>query len=253
MSEESSKYKPIRQIQIADRRYELLCLPCSVCGKDYYEIFRWTSCNLSRYRMPDDFDPNDFETFVDNIDGLLLETAPELFEKFWECLDSINSPNGIDADFSFAFRLIEYGRQKTSALKKLGYLDAITMPSQPTKPDQSAVRLAFELGYAVSQHQIMANFENYFDDGYAMSEWRESGLPKAREERLRQGARTRAAIAKAAERLYTEDHSLIRNDLETARRILKLDIPELQKGNGLQIGIDAITRHLRAIRQAHNH
>jgi hypothetical protein len=38
----------------------------------------------------------------------------------------MNSKDGIDADYSFSFKLIEYGRQKCSALQKLGYLDVLT-------------------------------------------------------------------------------------------------------------------------------
>jgi hypothetical protein len=43
---------------------------------------------------------------------------------------------------------------------------------------------------------------------------------------------------------------LIRNDSETARKILALKLPELQKGNGVQLGFDAITWHLRQVRAA---
>ena len=43
---------------------------------------------------------------------------------------------------------------------------------------------------------------------------------------------------------------LIRNDSETARKILALKLPELQKGNGVQLGFEAITWHLRQARAA---
>ena len=82
-----------------------------------------------------------------------------------------------------------------------------------------------------------------------MSEWRDAGLPKARQERLRQGARTRSEIIRAAERLYANNPLLIRNDLETARQILEMRLPALQKGNGQQLGLDSITRHLRQARR----
>jgi hypothetical protein len=96
---------------------------------------------------------------------------------------------------------------------------------------------------------MMVSYEDYVHDGIAMSEWRNAGLPKARQERLRQGARTRAEILKAAERLYGEDPMLVRNDSETARRIIKLRVPGLQKCNYQRLGIDAITRHLREVRR----
>jgi hypothetical protein len=72
---------------------------------------------------------------------------------------------------------------------------------------------------------------------------------KAREERLRQGAKTRTEIVGAAKRLYQSDPNLIRNDTETARRILELRLPALQRGANQQVSIDAITRHLRASRR----
>jgi hypothetical protein len=53
----------------------------------------------------------------------------------------------------------------------------------------------------------------------------------------------------AAKRLYAEKPSLIRNDSETAREILKLNLPAMQKGRGQQLSVDAITRHLRATRK----
>ena len=75
------------------------------------------------------------------------------------------------------------------------------------------------------------------------------GLPKAREERLRQGAKTRAEIVTAAKQLYRSDPLLARNDTETARRILQMRLPALRRGNNQQVSIDAITRHLRASRR----
>ena len=119
------------------------------------------------------------------------------------------------------------------------------------KEIEKALRLAFEFGAAVAEHKTMTCYEDYMWDGIAMSEWRESGLPKAREERLRQGVRTRNAIAAAAKTLFKQSPELIRNDSETARAILKMRLPELQKGNGTQLGLDAVTKHLRALRKAH--
>jgi hypothetical protein len=45
----------------------------------------------------------------------------------------------------------------------------------------------FELGMAAAEYDVMEHYEEYMFDGIAMSEWRESGLPKARAQRLRQG------------------------------------------------------------------
>jgi hypothetical protein len=38
---------------------------------------------------------------------------------------------------------------------------------------------------ASAEYDVMEHYEEYMFDGIAMSEWRESGLPKARAERLR--------------------------------------------------------------------
>jgi hypothetical protein len=110
------------------------------------------------------------------------------------------------------------------------------------------VRLAFELGFAAAEHRLMTYYEDYLHDGIAMSEWRSAGLPRARQERLRQGARTRQEVLSAAKRLYENDPSLVRNDSETARRILSMRLPALQKGANQQLSLDAVTRHLRASR-----
>jgi hypothetical protein len=95
----------------------------------------------------------------------------------------------------------------------------------------------------------MTAYEDYLHDGVAMSEWRNTGLPRARQEGLRQGARTRQEVLSAATRLYESDASLVRNDSETARRILAMRLPALQKGPNQQLSIDAVTRHLRAGRR----
>ena len=77
-----------------------------------------------------------------------------------------------------------------------------------------------------------------------MSEWRESGLPKARAKRLRQGSGACNAILEAGKEPALNRHP------ETARKILALKLPELQKGNGVQLGFEAITWHLRQARAA---
>jgi hypothetical protein len=82
-----------------------------------------------------------------------------------------------------------------------------------------------------------------------MEEWRTAGLPKAREERLRQGAKSRAEVVTAAKQLYRSDPLLVRNDTETARRILEMRLPALRRGNNRQMSLDAVTRHLRAARR----
>ena len=69
---------------------------------------------------------------------------------------------------------------------------------------------AFELGFAAAYHRMIINYEDYVYDGMAMKEWRTAGLPKAREERLRQGAKTRAEVVSAAKSLYRSNPLLVR-------------------------------------------
>jgi hypothetical protein len=240
--------EPLLSMTIEDRAYELRERRCEKCETLHLEVWRWCGLSFSRYFMPDDFDPKNFQTFVDHIDDMLLMRACDVFGDFFQDLAKVHSPAGMVADGSFSFRLLEYARHRCATLKKQNLLDAITSEDSPGTDVEKAVRAAFELGMATAEHRLIAVYEDYVYDGMALEDWRESGLPKARAERLRQGARTRGAIVKAAKRVYALNRDLIRNDVEAARRILKLDLPELQKGHGMQIGIDAVTRHLRAAR-----
>jgi hypothetical protein len=248
---EVDNYEPVRNLQIADSRYELLLRGrCSCCDRDIYEIWRWSGAIFSRYRMPQGFDVKDFEQFVRDLDQQLLQPAHAMLADFKVELERVNSPEkGIEADFSFSFRLIEYARQRAISLERLGFLDTLQCDTIPNQSDQMAVRAAFEFGYSAALHSMIVNYEDYIHDGIAMSRWRCAGLPKAQRERLRQGQKSRAEILQAARRLYEDDPTLVRNDSETARRIIKLRLPGLQKGNNQQLGLDAITRHLRAARR----
>jgi hypothetical protein len=160
-------------------------------------------------------------------------------------LVEVNSKLGIEADNSFAFRLLEYGRHRLAELSELGALDVLLTKDAPKNDQERALRLAFELGSAAAEYRIMRAYEPYMVKGIAVAEWREDGLPKARAERLRQGERSRSAILKAARELYAKRPELMRNDTETAREILRLNLPALQKGQGHQLGLDSITKYLR--------
>jgi hypothetical protein len=239
----------IKSIKKVDRIYDLYQRQCSECNGVHYEVWRSSGASYSRYKLPLYFTYDDFEEFVETLDARLLQTSAELLAEFHTRISKINSPSGIEADWSFAFRLAEYARQRALTLQKLGMFDTLFDEETPSEPQEQAIRAAFELGMAAAEYQVMDNYEEYMVDGIAMSEWRESGLPKARAERLRQGIRSRNAILEAARALYAKEPALIRNDSETARRILALKLPELQRGNGVQIGFDAITRHLREARK----
>lgn len=250
MSEkELTGYELLKERKIGDRRYELASRgKCSCCGNDVLEIWRWSGASVSRYRLGH-FDPEAFEDFVETLDDQFLQTSDKVLPEFYRKLQEKNSPEGIEADFSYEFRLLEYGRQRALALQKLDYLKVLLSDKKPRRKDRQAARLGFELGFATAEHRLMSIYEDYIHDGVAMAEWRHAGLPLAREERLRQGARTRTEILAAAKKLYAVDPTLIRNDSETARRILQLRLPALHKGPNQQLSVDAITRHLRAARR----
>lgn len=214
-----------------------------------HEIWRWSGASFARYRMPQHFDQEQFDEYVESLDEQFLQSSADILEDFHRELQKVNSPEGIDADYSYEFRLIEYGRQRASSLEKLGYLEVLTSTDPVNRNDEVAVRLAFEIGFAAAEHRLMTAYEDYLQDGIAMSEWRSAGLPRARQERLRQGARTRQEVLKAAKLLYENDPLLVRNDSETARRILAMRLPALRKSDTQQLSLDAVTRHLRAGRR----
>ncbi len=242
-------YEPIRELRIEDRQYDLMSRACSNCGTEHFEIWRWSGASFARYKMPSNFSVDDFEQFVGPLDEQLLESARDMLEGFRDKLDEVNSSTGVEADLSFSFRLLEYARLRIALLNKMGVLDALDGVEPPHDATSIAMRAAFELGCAVAEHRLMVNYEDYVHDGVAMSEWRDSGLPKARQERIRQGAKTRAAVLSAAKQLHEKHPELARNDSETARQIIRLRLPDLQKGGNSQVGLDAITRHLRDARR----
>ena len=245
-----SEGQPLKELSVGDRRYELHSRgTCSCCGQEMFEIWRWAGALFSRFVLVNDFDADVFDDYVQQLDEQFLESSAEILSYFNNEICKINSEEGIKDDGSYAFRLAEYGRQRVIALQQLKSFDVLLSRDKPADNQGKAVMAAFELGFAAALHRMMINYEDYVWDGIAMEEWRTAGLPKAREERLRQGAKTRAEIVSAAKRLYRSDPILVRNDTETARRILDMRLPALQRGNNQQVGIDAITRHLRASRR----
>jgi hypothetical protein len=206
--------KVVKTVDIDDREYNLLARKCTKCSEDHFEVWRWSGTSYSRYVMPPEFKEDDFEDFIKLVDEQLLMAASELIREFAQAISRINSPSGIKADNSFAFRLLEYGRLRASALQKQGLLEAITSDKEKLNSQEQAVRTAFELGVAAAEHRIMHVFEDYIHDGISIAEWRDEGLPRARAERLRQGKRTRKAILNAAKSLYEKNPELVRNDSE---------------------------------------
>ena len=246
MSETSDELKTL---QIQDRHYTLYSRPCKECGEPVLMIVRWAGASFSRYLLPHHADADDFEALAHSMDESLLNQSSDLIRDFHSLLQEVNGPVGMHIDGSFASRLLEYGRQRLIKLQQLGFLNVLISTEAPKTRPQEAVRAAFELGMAAAEHRLIDAYEDYLYDGMAMSEWREEGLPKARAERLRQGERSRTAILNAAKTLYAKDPTFTRNDMNTARAIQRLHLPELQKGCGQQLGLDAITKHLREARK----
>ena len=239
----------LKTLQIQDRHYTLHSYPCKNCGEPVLSIVRISGASFSRYFLPHDADENDFEFFVQSMDETLLDQSLDLLREFHIKLQEVNSELGMHIDGSFASRLLEYGRQRILKLQRLGLFNVLLSTDAPKNRPQEAVRTAFELGMAAAEHRLIDTYEDYLFDGMAMSDWREEGLPKARAERLRQGQQSRKAILEAAKTLYAKDPTLTRNDTKTARAIQRLELPDLQKGCGQQLGIDAITKHLREARK----
>jgi hypothetical protein len=243
------EYQKIASKKIGDRTYDLVRRNCSECHTHHYSVYRWCGPSFACYRFPHDLDLEDFREFVDRIDEELLKSSADMLDEFHRYLVDVNCPHGIDYEPTLTFLLTEYARQRLCALDRLGLVDLLMSTDPPKDDAERAVRLAFELGAAIREHTIMKVYEDYFWAGMAVEEWRDSGLPKAREERLKQGMRSRNAILAAAQELYVKRPELIRNDTETAREIQKLELPELQKGRGQQLSIESITKHLRTARK----
>lgn len=250
--EDEFPYEVLATLKISDREYQLLHQVCSECSNRHYRVYRFCGTAFACYRLRDSFDPADFEDFVQRVDDELIQSSAEMLEDFKYDLHKVNSKTGIEADFSREFLVMEYARHRISKLQKMGLLNTLESPSKARTKLQMAVRLAFELGASVNEHRVMKTFEEYLYDGFAIAEWRNAGLPRAREERIKQGLRTRKAVLNAAKSLYQKNPNLIRNDTETARSIQKLNLAELQHENGSSLGIDAITKHLRASRKEHS-
>ena len=68
--------------------------------------------------MPPEFTIEEFDAFVENLDEQLLESADDVFNELYDDIQAVNSPYGIEADNSFGFRLLEYARQRVSALRE---------------------------------------------------------------------------------------------------------------------------------------
>lgn len=162
----------VQAICIEDREYNLIKQICTKCGEDMYVIWRWHGASFSRYFMDEDFSPSAFAEFAHSLDDSLGISSADLLAEYKEDLDKKNTAVAIYADFSYAFRLLEYGRHRISKLHKLGALETLLSREPTTTPTSEAVRAAFELGVAAAEHKIMNVFEDYM---YAAWNWKNGG------------------------------------------------------------------------------
>jgi hypothetical protein len=245
LNDHSSTYSFIRTLTIEDRVYELYRFNCG-----HYRILRTTGMHPSIFNCDNGFDEHDFDNFCRDLDEELFLDAPYPVSDFYEDLKGINSKNGIQADGTFTFRLLEFGRVRLVRLQKLGAEHLLKVTARPLDEASATLQAAFELGFAAGQYATEKHSGEYFWAGVEACEWRKEGQPKATAERCRQGHRTRQAILKAAHEIYRDHPTLARNDMATARRaIQKLSLPGLKKDDGRPLSIDAITKHLRDARK----
>ena len=147
MTENSlTEYKPLKTFTIEDCNYDLHSRGiCSCCGQRLFEVWRWAGAIFSRYILHNNFDIDQFENYVQELDREFLESSAELLGDFHHELCKINSKDGIQADGSYAFRLAEYGRQRAIALQALGSFDLLLSREKPNDDHGKAVMAAFEL------------------------------------------------------------------------------------------------------------
>jgi hypothetical protein len=111
--EDLTGYNQLRERKIGDRQYELVSRgQCSCCGEHVLEIWRWSGASVSRYRMKQHFDQENFDAYVESLDEQFLQSSADILEDYYRELQKVNSPEGIEADYSVEFRLMEYGRQR---------------------------------------------------------------------------------------------------------------------------------------------
>ena len=157
----------VQAICIEDREYNLIKQISTKCGEDMYVIWRWHGASFSRYFMDEAF-----AEFAHSLDDSLGISSADLLAEYKEDFDKKNTAVAIYADFSYAFRLLEYGRHRISKLHKLGALETLLSREPTTTPTSEAVRAAFELGVAAAEHKIMNVFEDYM---YAAWNWKNGG------------------------------------------------------------------------------
>lgn len=209
---------------------------------------RSSGMHVSFYHFHD-LSPDDFEEFCKEIDDDLFVSAPQLASEFYQDLKEINSTDGIKADFSFKFRVLEFGRIRMSRIKELGFERALRDTSERLCTESAAIQAAFELGFAAGQYSANKHSEEYFWAGVQTVEAREAGQERARRALVSKGKKTRAAIARAAEEVRHRRPDIAHNVAALAREILKLDWPELIRSDGSRMKEETVCKYLREARK----
>ena len=246
-----ARMRIIDEIQIMDRTYNLAVAPCKNCGEMHYKVARWAGYSYSLYSLPNDFDPKQFATFVDNVEDTMLINYADIMHSLRHNIDMVNDPEqGIENDGSYLSILMDYARLRASHLQKRGLLTALfSEPAIPKNKTEEDVINAFELGFSAAELRLKDVYEDAIFEGFRLQEGREVGLPAAREARIRRGRKSRKAVIRAAKELYKKTPDLLRNDSETGRRIEAQNLTNLRKSDGTYIGAEAIVKHLRQARK----
>jgi hypothetical protein len=226
--------------------YELRRGTCSECKGPHYWVSRTFRASLSVYAISCD-DAFDFENFVEDIHASFKMDAKVILGNLMKVVNETNEQGYFacsDRDRE-DIRLLDRARLILSRFSKEGILDRILKSTDNIEDDVCA---AFVLGSIANEQYWLSNHEKAVEEGYRHIEGREAGQPAAVAARQEQGRKRRAAVLNAAKGLYQQCPRLIRNDSETARRIEAQRLPELRKTDGSYLGMDAISKHLKAAR-----
>jgi hypothetical protein len=65
-------------------------------GLDILEIWRWAGASFARYRLPQHFDQDTFDAYVEDLDEQFLLSSADILADFYEELEKVNSPEVIE-------------------------------------------------------------------------------------------------------------------------------------------------------------
>ena len=229
-----------------DTTYEVYVGQCNCCARPVYRLMRTHGASLSIYEISKE----NYENIDKYVDEIHMSMAVDVVAKLIELrriIDQTNANGYFEAEgmHPFRVRLIDKARLICNRFAKNGQIRQIMEHHDGSDND---IASAFILGCIATECHWLSFHEAAVLEGYAHIEGRESGRPLALAARIRQGKRTRSAVASAAFSLYDEDQSLRRNDTKTANRIVGMKLATLRKRDGTFLGAEAIVKHLRAIR-----